>query len=309
MRRFRPSRPLAGALGLGGAILIALGVMQFGRVLPWSQATRVAPPSTFGMSLSGPTSGCDQPTEPVGRYERTATDGEGRERTYQIVVPRDYTGKEPLALVFGFHAGGGTSRDPLKYGVVEAAGNRAIIVSPDGIPYKSGGAGWDDTCGGYDVALFDHILADITRAYCIDRTRVFAYGHSWGADFATALACCRGRTLRGIAPNAATDEYSDVGDFRTYANLSCPTRSSAAIRFTHATDGDEAYPAPMFATTAKLYQSFNACPSSASTTRSGMCTTYQGCANPVVECSYPSLGHRIPPDYGRETWTFFEGLR
>jgi poly(3-hydroxybutyrate) depolymerase len=65
-----------------------------------------------------------------------------------------------------------------------------------------GGTGWDLTATGIDVAFFDALLTTISNNYCIDRNRVFATGHSYGAMFTNALGCFRGDVLRAIAPVA-----------------------------------------------------------------------------------------------------------
>jgi len=294
----------AGTASLGTALGLYAFLGAVGHAPP--AASRIKPASPTDTSSAG----CYKTVQPKGRYQLTSGDGQMRRRTYQIVVPQDYNGRTPLALVFGFHGANGAGRDALAEGVLNARAvkSNAIVVAPDGIAYQGGGTGWDDSCSGYDIALFDRILAEIEDKYCIDPSRIFAYGHSWGGDFSTALACCRGDLVRAVAPNAATDEFTDVTDFRTYANGSCPSPVKPAVRFTHSDGGDEAYPAPMFETTSKLFRSFNACTDQSLPISPRPCVKFQGCKEAVIECSYPGLGHRVPPSYGQETWDFFDGL-
>ncbi len=55
-----------------------------------------------------------------------------------------------------------------------------------------------------DLALFDAVVARISSLYCIDRTRVFAVGHSLGAWYANSLGCARGDVLRAIGTIAGS---------------------------------------------------------------------------------------------------------
>ena len=242
---------------------------------------------------------------------RTVTDGRGTPRDFIVRVPAGYDGDKPLAVTFVFHGLNGKAADAPAYGIQDGTGaaEASLFVFPQGVTFENDGVGWDDTCGGYDMVFFDRMLADIEAQYSVDGSKVFVAGFSWGGDFVTALACCRGDKIRGIAAAACTDEFRDPADYRTYANLACPVANRAAIRFTHDANGDSAYPAPLFATTSKLFQSMNACSSSAAEANPGSCVSYAGCANRTVECVKPGIGHSPGPNWGAETWDFFSSLK
>jgi hypothetical protein len=38
------------------------------------------------------------------------------------------------------------------------------------------------------------------------------------------------------------------------------------------------------------------------------CRAWDGCRVPVVQCAYPGMGHELPPNAGREIWTFFRSF-
>ena len=70
--------------------------------------------------------------------------------------------------------------------------------------WRPGGTGWGFTWavpdgGGPDLALFDGILAEIGRSYCLDRSAIFLVGHSLGASFANEIACARATVVKGLA--------------------------------------------------------------------------------------------------------------
>jgi len=194
-----------------------------------------------------------------------------------------------------------------------ASGN-AIFVFPQGIMFRNEQVGWDDSPRGYDMVLFDNILHDVESNYCVDPSEVFVAGFSWGADFATSLACDRGDKIRAIAVNSTNDEFRDKMDYQTYRYLPCRSKPFPAVRFEHAIDGDGPYPAPYFETTSKLFQSLDSCkatskpvPSPASVTS---CVAYDGCKKELVECSFDkSLGHRLPPGWAQGAWDFFKSFQ
>jgi polyhydroxybutyrate depolymerase len=260
---------------------------------------------------SGPSSlsaGCGTTPPHGASYTGSTTDGNGKTRSYDVLLPAPYSNSTPLALTFAFHGAGATSSTAEGFGIQGGTGaaSASVFVFPQGIPFQTYGVGWDDTCGGYDMPFFDHMVNDIESSYCIDTKRLFVAGFSWGCDFVTALDCCRGNEVRAVSAASCTDEYGKSDDYTTYDNLACPTKTQAAIRFTHdASGGDSAYPKPLFTTTSQLYQSFNGCPTFTGSLTPNVCTPYAGCADPFIECPYTGLGHATPSGWGSDTWAFF----
>jgi poly(3-hydroxybutyrate) depolymerase len=263
------------------------------------------------------TVGCGKLAPPTGLFTLTTTDGLGRSRTFEAQVPADYSPTKPYALTFVFHGAGGTSAQSYSWGLQNASGasEGSIFVYPQGVAFQSYGIGWDDRKGSPDMPFFDNMVKKIETSYCINSARVFAAGFSWGGDFVTALACMRGNVLRAVAINSASDEFNDHTNYLTYQDLPCLTTSYPAIRFEHAIGGDGAYPAPDFATTSKLFQSFNACKGAcgvvstpvASSTSAMTCVSYGGCGKELIECSFAtSIGHAFPPNWAADTWAFFQ---
>lgn len=232
-------------------------------------------------------------------------DGEGVERIVKIHSPYQQSG--PLPLVVTFHGAGGHARNAARHGLenVPGAAQAAFFAYPEGRDFESYGRGWNDSCRGYDMPFFDRMIQSIKSRYHIDENRIFVAGFSWGCDFATALACCRGDVIRGIAAAACSDEFKDPSDPLTYFNGSCPVISKAAIRFTHQETSDSAYPAPLFATTSRLFQTINACPAKPTKPDGPHCVAYQSCRQDLVECTYKGIGHAPGPNWAADTWAFF----
>ncbi len=233
-------------------------------------------------------------------------------RSYRIEVPSDYSPAKPYPIIFVFHGAGSTSAQSEGWGLQKAAGaaENGIFIFPTGVPFQSYGVGWDDRAKGYDLPFFDHMLKDVEAAYCIDQSRIFVAGFSWGGDFAIALACERGDVLRAVAVNSASDDFNDKGNPGSYLNLPCPAHAHPPIRFEHAVGGDAQYAPPYFATTATFLQTLNGCSATSAPVTSsspGMaCVAFNGCQSALVECPFdPKLGHVLPPHWAENTWQFF----
>lgn len=266
-------------------------------------------PTEAGERWSGAkSSGCGHASQETGSYEAQAVDGRGTARVYRVQVATPHDPDEPLALTIVFHGGGGDDAGAAGLGLQDVPGAAAasIFVFPRGMPFEHHGVGWDDSCHGYDMPFFDDIVASIEASYCVDTTRVFVAGFSWGCDFVTALACCRGDRLGAIAAASCSDEFGDPGDVHTYANATCPTSSRAAVRFTHAIGGDSLYPAPLFSTTAALFRNLNHCAGDRTVETSNSCVAYPACSHPVIDCAISNIDHTPGPNWAADTWAFFE---
>jgi polyhydroxybutyrate depolymerase len=146
------------------------------------------------------TSACGQPppAEPL-----SSVGINGRSWRLITVVPADYRSDVPHRLVIGFHGRTSSAATARRYfGLERVAQPPTIFVYPSGPRGKDGGYSWsapgEKTEGSPDLALFDALVARISGLYCIDKSRVYAVGHSLGAWFANSLGCARGDVLRAI---------------------------------------------------------------------------------------------------------------
>ena len=252
-----------------------------------------------------PPTGCSLPQPRPAMVTLEAVDGRGLRRKFDVLPPSSLSPRAEMALTFVFHAAGGTAKSAEAMGLQNVPGaSNSIFVFPEGIEYEQG-KGWDDACSGSDMVFFDRMLVIIRNRFCVDPKRVFAAGFSWGADFVTALLCCRGDLLRAAAPASCSDEFSNPANPKSYANYPCPRPSRAAIRFTHDANGDEYYTKAQFQTTRRLYGEWNGCDSSVAAELNNPCVRYEGCRTPLIACAYVGIGHSIPASWASETWAFF----
>ena len=149
--------------------------------------------------------GCGKaPTLRSGTY---TIQSNGKNRSFILSVPDNYTNTTQYRLVFGYHwlggtmqqvAGGGSDGDVYAhYGLRRLANNTAIFVAPQGL-----NNGWGNS-GGEDVTFTDDMIRRIENDLCVDTAQRFALGFSYGGAMSYALACARATTFRAVAAIAA----------------------------------------------------------------------------------------------------------
>lgn len=136
----------------------------------------------------------------------------GENRTYYMTFPKNYDKTKPYKLLVANHCMGSSSNHIATwinvnqdhpspyYGQLEQdkEGNY-IFVAPQG----DGSGMW--TKGEADHQFIDALLTHIEDNYCIDTSRVFATGFSFGAMFSNSLAQSFQHRLRAVAVYAVAD--------------------------------------------------------------------------------------------------------
>jgi polyhydroxybutyrate depolymerase len=231
---------------------------------------------------------------------------QGRIRRYLLHVPAAPTG----ALVLAFHGGGQFASQMREISGLDAVADREqfIVAYPEAFE-RSWADGRNTTAaerqGVDDVAFAKAVVADIAKAYGIDRSRVYATGLSNGGMFSHRLACEATDTFVAIAPVAAAMATIVTGSCRPsapvavvaiqgVADTSVPFDGGGPLQGSRATEG--------------LWRSLNGCSSMVTVTP--LPTTVQD-GTSVVRRSYGNCrdnadvvwyeiqggGHRwTPPD-------------
>lgn len=136
----------------------------------------------------------------------------GVPREYFLNLPADYddaegsdsddSGARPLVIAFHGYTGAyqnwvGETR---VYDLIDAIGDEAIFVAPDGLPDATGRRVWG---GNADQRFFLDLLAELDRrGLRYDANRIFIAGHSNGAGFAHDLLCRYGDVIRAVVAAA-----------------------------------------------------------------------------------------------------------
>jgi poly(3-hydroxybutyrate) depolymerase len=120
----------------------------------------------------------------------------GASRKYILRVPDGYDQNHPHRLVFAFAESGSSAesveeRDFFRLANLDTE-KKTIFVAPDA---ANGMGSWSKA----DVELTDAILEELEADLCIDKTRIFATGFSFGGAMSLALACQRADVFRGVA--------------------------------------------------------------------------------------------------------------
>jgi poly(3-hydroxybutyrate) depolymerase len=158
-------------------------------------------------------------------------------RSYILRAPDNYDANHPYRLVLAYHWAGGTAQQVAGgtgatespfYGLWDLANNSTIFVAPVGLG-SGQNTGWPNANGG-DVAFTDAILAQLEAGLCIDTSRIFANGFSYGAGMSYALACARPDVFRGVALYSGALLSGCEGGTKPIAFYASTSRRSTASR-------------------------------------------------------------------------------
>ena len=220
-------------------------------------------------------------------------------RKYILRVPDGYDEARPYRLVFAYAWSGGTAAQVASsnyFNFASMDGKTTIFVAPE----ASDGAG---TWSNGDIAFTDAVLTQLEAGLCIDRSRVFATGFSFGGGMAMALACTRADVFRAVAFFSGADLTN-----------SCPTTLTTPIAY-YASQASE--DSNGLSTTSPItgerkqaqFAEVNGCtpePSSTNFPAAGQphtCTRYKNCSagHPTEYCVFNGSHGWEPKDPGQST--------
>ncbi|KAJ6528254.1 carbohydrate esterase family 1 protein [Mycena vulgaris] len=120
----------------------------------------------------------------------TLTSG-GRDRSYSIHLPSNYSETKPYPLVLGFHGSSSigfffeadTGLSGSKYSADK------IMVYPNGVGGAWAGANYSEATVPEDLGFVSDLLDEIRAGWCIDNSRIYATGLSIGGGFVNTIAC------------------------------------------------------------------------------------------------------------------------
>jgi poly(3-hydroxybutyrate) depolymerase len=143
----------------------------------------------------GKSPGCGKPAA-VMNGKKTIMSG-GMARSYIIDIPANYDVNKPYRLFYASHGLGGSADEVASWNYYElkreaaAANEPAVFIAPQGIDGR-----WEER----DHALFDDITTFAKESLCIDTTRVFVTGMSFGGMITYSLSTNHQKRFRaGVA--------------------------------------------------------------------------------------------------------------
>lgn len=214
-------------------------------------ATPDVPGGSGGGSGGPPVTTPSAPVRPAvtprgSTTEHTIPALDGRDRTYHLYVPASLPADRPVPLLVALHGGTGWGTQFEANsgfdGLAEA--NGFLVAYPDGIsiPLLPNGRVWNGgTCCGPaaadkqnvdDVAFIAAVIDQVEAGQSVDRTRVFAAGHSNGAIMSFRLACELADRIVAIGVQAGTLGIDDCHPAAPVAVLEIHGTADANIPIT-----------------------------------------------------------------------------
>lgn len=160
----------------------------------------------FGYALKNkarPSKGCGKPNSLNHIFKYTSA---GIEHEVYLDVPKDYDNNKPYRLIFGMHCMGGSAKSTVEdehyYRLIDIdTEHSSIFVAPHGYTDGSPWRVFDDK----DHVFIDELMTYLEDNLCIDTTRVFSTGFSFGAMFTNSLAQDMQHRFRAMAVYATAD--------------------------------------------------------------------------------------------------------
>ncbi len=269
------------------------GYINFGSVTgePRSSSSSVFSSSSSARGTGAGSAGCGAPAKLTNGRRTINVNGLNRE--YVLDIPSNYNQNNPYKLVFGWHWRGGSANDVVGqgyYGMKSLSNNTAIFVAPD---RAAGTDGWTNA-NGRDIAFLQSMLTQLKSSLCIDESRIFSTGWSYGGMMSFAVGRELPTTLRAIAPvsGAFLTPHVDSG-------------SATAAWIAHG-NNDTVVSQSSGAQARDAYLRANGCSNTTVPVQPSPCVEYQNCSSgkPVVWCSFNG-GHSQPSFYSSGAWNFF----
>lgn len=222
----------------------------------------------------------------------------GASRKYILRVPDSYDNSHPYRLVLAYAESGSSAKSVVdrNYYTLATLDSKSttIFAAPDA---ANGAGSWSKS----DVELTDAILAQLEGDLCIDTTRIFATGFSFGGAMSIALACTRADVFRGVAFFSGADLTG-----------SCPATLTKPIAYYASQASGDSSGTPM-PSSGKVKQAefaaVNGCtaePGALNFPSPGQphtCTIYKNCSagHPTVYCIFDGPHSWDPKDPGQST--------
>lgn len=246
-----------------------------------------------------PSAGCGKSARPSGGRVSVAGD-------HNYTFPATYDGTRPFPLLLGFHAAGNPIEQIENLTQGSELETRFVRAFP-----KSKGSAWDYNA---DIAKVVAMFDDLVANYCIDTSRVFATGHSSGAQLIVQILTPARKAdadrfkLKAVAPVAAS-RYGTVS--RAIPVLYIQGSHDSVRNSDGAGVVMEFVSANGCMTTSKPY-SGPMCSSGGKTVHDG-CKQYDGCKVPTLWCShddpaYSNTSHGWPCFASKAMYDFFVAL-
>lgn len=273
----------SGGTGTGGASAGAGGTAAGGQA------------GSGGMSSGGAGGGGNAVKSAGCDKARTLMDGNqminsgGQNRQWYVKAPKGYDQTRAYRTIFMFHWNYGSinaivnppdadkNTDRPFYGIEDLSADSTIFVVPQGL-----NNGWENA-NGRDSTFADDMLKAVTAGLCVDTSRVFTTGFSYGGAMSLKLACTRPDKFRAAV-------VYDTGTFLSGFNQS-ECKTPIAFFESHGLDDNTFKYDPEGLKVLGIFTKLNGCTAQTpplAADNAHTCISYEGCSagHPVRMCNF-----------------------
>jgi len=288
--------------GAGGASMGGRGGRASGGAAGTTSSAGASGTGTAGTGAGGTSSSTAVPSAGCGKSGKPS-DVKTSDHIYNF--PASYDGMKPFPLFIGFHAAGNPI-DQIQ-GLTNGSAIETNYVRSFG---KSAGNEWVyNTDINKVLGWYDEVMAN----YCIDKSRVFAAGHSSGAQMIVQILtksdAATHMGFKAVAPVAASNYGAITAPIPVMYiqgkmdNVRNSDGADVVARFTAVNK---------CSSTSMPYSSVAMCQSSGTNVTPG-CVSYDGCMEPTIWCShndpqYSNTNHGWPCFATKAMADFFAAL-
>jgi poly(3-hydroxybutyrate) depolymerase len=218
-----------------------------------------------------------------------------------MTLPTNYSSSQQYPVVFAWHYHSGTAQQIMSGGYYGIRTNfpNAIYVAGQGLPITADGGvdyAWQNT-NGRDIAFTRALISWLEANYCVDTSRLFSTGFSYGGLMSDTIACQMGDVFRAIGAMAGG----------LFGSTSSCTGARIAAWMTHG-DADTTVPISTGQAARDMVLANNHCGTTTQAVDPSPCVAYDGCDSgyPVVWCQVAGGTHSIPSYSATAIATFFK---
>lgn len=191
------SAPIAGSPNVAGSGGSQAGAANGGGS---SVAGSSSGGSSGGSSSGGAAGGSSRPVKASAGCSKAST--QVTIPNSLVGVPTGYTGKDPVPVVIAFHAAGNDNTSMQNTFKSSDLAKKYLIVYPNSTSATtSNKTGWSIQA---DKTRYTEVQAAILSNACVDENRIYATGHSSGAQFIVSLLCSGDADFDAVAPVASS---------------------------------------------------------------------------------------------------------
>ena len=283
-----------GSIGMGGASATG-GAQAGGKAATGGSKSAGGASGSPGCGMTNYPAPCSTSGTPCSID--VTTNGTVTTRQYYVKLPSNYNASQAYPVVFEFHYLGGSAEGIFNDNMYNVRPNlpNAIYVIPQGLAGSDGNRGWPNT-NNQDINFTKAMVSTLEASYCVDQSRIFSMGFSYGGMMSITIGCLMPDVFRAIGVESG---FSIV--------YNCNPSHEIAVWQTQG-DQDTTVTPTNAAAARDIFVKVNHCASTTQAVNPSPCVAYDNCDSgyPVTWCLRAGQGHAIWNQAGAAIATFFQ---